>query len=152
VATDVGSGARDEPRAPEQRDAFLLAFTDAVRGIADARAVMRIASERLARAIDADGVGYGELDETGAFLTIAEDWCGPGVTSLVGRHRLDDFGPAADLLRAGEVVVLDDVQAPAVSTDATVAAAFAGLGIRAGLAVPLLKEQTVVALLFAHHL
>jgi GAF domain-containing protein/anti-sigma regulatory factor (Ser/Thr protein kinase) len=152
VVTDVGSGARDEPGAPEQRDAFLLAFTDAVRGIADARAVMRIASERLARAIDADGVGYGELDETGAFLTIAEDWCGPGVTSLVGRHRLDDFGPAADLLRAGEVVVLDDVQAPAVSTDATVAAAFAGLGIRAGLAVPLLKEQTVVALLFAHHL
>src|SRR6478735_8431909 len=152
MATQVGADWPSDAGLPGQRDRFLLELTDATRSVADARAVMRTTAERLGAVLRADGVGYGEIDETRAFLTVAEYWCAPGVPSLVGRHRLDDFGPVADALRAGEVVVASDVRAPDVSTDPAVAAAFQAIGVRAALAVPLFKEGTVVAALFVHRL
>ncbi len=152
MATQVGADWPSDAGLPGQRDRFLLELTDATRSVADARAVMRTTAERLGAVLHADGVGYGEIDETRALLTVAEYWCGPDVTSLVGRHRLDDFGPAVGALRAGEVVVVSDVLAPDVSTDPSVAAAFQAIGVRAVLAVPLFKEGAVVAALFVHRL
>src|SRR5690348_14667179 len=134
MATQVGAEWSSGAGAPGYRDGFLLALTDALRSVADARAVMRVVAERLGQALRADGVGYGELDETRAVLTVAEHWCAPDATSLIGRHRLDDFGPVADALRAGEVVVVSDVLDPAVSPDPSVAAAFEAIGVRAAVA------------------
>jgi serine/threonine-protein kinase RsbW len=150
MATQVGADWPSGAGAPGHRVAFLLALTDALRSVADARSVMRVIAERLGQVLRADGVGYGEIDETHAFLTVAEYWCGPDVTSLVGRHRLDDFGPAADALRAGEEVVVADVLDPAVSPDPAVAAAFQAIGVRAALAVPILRDEAVVAALVVH--
>src|SRR5205085_10347788 len=87
MATQVGADWPSGAGLPGQHDAFLLALTDAIRSVADARLVMRLIAEHLGQALRADGVGYGEIDETRAFLTVAEYWCAPGVRSLVGRHR-----------------------------------------------------------------
>src|SRR3954447_11756987 len=86
MATKVGADWPSDAGLPGRRDRFLLELTDAIRSVADARAVMRVIAERLGAALSADGVGYGEIDESRAFLTIAEYWCGPEVTSLLGRH------------------------------------------------------------------
>jgi PAS domain S-box-containing protein len=140
-----------ESRENEGRQTFLLAFADELRMVGDPREIMRIAAERLGRELGADRVGYAEIDETGRYLTVADDWTAGDAASMAGRHRIDDFGRVADELRAGRTIVLDDALDPAVTGGREeIAATFAAAGVRAGVAVPILRRGVVAGALFVH--
>jgi len=94
--------------------------------------------------------GYCEIDESGLFISVAQDWTDGVMPSLVGRVWPADFGPALiDELKAGRTVRLDDSLLDSRMVDT--AAAYASIGaMRAGIAVPLVKNGRFVAALYVH--
>ncbi|WP_343206838.1 PAS domain S-box protein [Azospirillum soli] len=132
----------------ERQQAFRLDLERQLRDLAHPREVIAAAAERLGRHLNVAQVGYAEIDGGGEFITIGHDWGDGRIPSVVGHHRLADFGDALIApLRRGESFAVSDVS----TDDRTVAAAFDALGIRAVLAVPLVKEGQLVATLFVHH-
>jgi PAS domain S-box-containing protein len=131
----------------DRRQAFLLSLERRLRALADAREAMAEAAGLLGRHLGADSAGYAEAEADGEAVHVACDWTTPGTPSLAGRHRLDDFGPAlAAALRAGRALRVDDVAADPLTRGH--AGAFAGIGVRALLDVPLVKDGRLAAILF----
>ncbi len=130
---------------------FLLDFSDRLRKIAAPRAVMTAAVELLGRHLGAMRVGYSEMEADGVHLNIEGDWRAEGVTSVAGRHNLESYGPqiAASYL-SGEVVAVRDFGSDASAAGKSAAMAHLALGVRAQLAVPLVKAGRLIALLFVH--
>ncbi|USI74730.1 PAS domain-containing protein [Sphingomonas morindae] len=90
-----------------RRTAFLLALSDALRGLATPAEIMALTAERVGAWLNASRVFYAEIAE--GVMTVESDHA-RGVDSIVGVHSLTSFGP--DLLRAyeaGRPVVVQDV-------------------------------------------
>ncbi|MBA4094472.1 MAG: hypothetical protein C0489_10335, partial [Candidatus Accumulibacter sp.] len=136
--------------AAERRHAFQLALADRIRPLVDPGEVTAAACELLGRHVGGKRVVFGEADETGTYLSIKRDWTDGSLASMAGmRLRLDDFGSAvADVVRAGSNLVLDDVLGDADA--APHAATYLASGIRAALAIPLVKEGCLRAVLNVH--
>ena len=136
-------------REMEARQAFQLRLADALRPLADPSQVMGCASHLLGKHLQANRCQYCEaLPDEDTLL-----W-GPGyedgVDHLEGHIRISDFDASIlALFRAGRTLVIDDAQAE--SRDEPHRAAFAAAQIRAALAVPLVKEGRLVAVLSLHH-
>ncbi len=137
-------------RESEARQSFLLRLSDTIRQLPDPAEITARAGELLGAELGVGRCGYGEVDETGAFFTVHEDWTDGRMASLAGRIRLDDFGPEMIAeFRAGRTVRLDDPLKDARTRSS--ADAFESIGqMRGGVAVPLLKEGRFVAALYAH--
>ncbi len=133
----------------ERRAAFRLALEDRLRDLADPRAVMAAAARALGEHLGADCVGYAEADASGERVTVERDWTAPGGSSVAGLHRLDDYGPAKTAaFRAGRTARIDDVIRSPMT--AAAASAYAALGVRSLLNVPLLRADRLDAILFVH--
>jgi signal transduction histidine kinase len=133
----------------ERRLRFLFELSDRLRDLSDPAEIMHTAAEALGTHLRAGRVGYSELDESGERFTVERDWTDGVLPSMAGTHRAGDFGPAiAEQLRIGRSVRSDD----AATDDRTRHAlpAFAALGMRAAMAVPLVKDRRVVARMFVH--
>lgn len=149
--TDVTATLEAEAalRLSEQRQTFLLKLSDALRPLDDSIAIMAIASEKLGCHLGVGRCGYGEVDASGEFLHIERDWTNGVMASLKGTLRLADFGPQLiETYRRGETVVVDDACADARARG--VEDAFEAIGgLRASLAVPLLKGGCWVSVFYA---
>lgn len=143
--------ARAETGRHQSRQAFLLDFSDRLREIAAPRAVMAAAAGLLGRYLGASRAGYSELETDGVHFHIEDDWRADGVGSIAGRHHLESYSPEfAGVLRLGQAVVVEDFDTDPRTAGKPPAAAHAALGIRAQLAVPLVKTGRLIALLFVH--
>ncbi len=132
------------------RQAFWLELGERLREICDPREIMMTASEMLGRHLKVGRCGYGEVEDNGAFATIARDWTDGEMPSIEGRLRLDDFGPAIIRdLRSGQTIVLDDPMEDERTRDVIAAFTAAG-GMRAGISVPLIKQGRFVAVFFVN--
>ncbi|WP_181708165.1 PAS domain S-box protein [Chthonobacter rhizosphaerae] len=133
------------------RQEFRLGLDDRLRHMADPEEIKAAAAAHLGVHLGAGRVGYAEVEETGTHLVVEADWTDGSMASVAGRHHLDAFGPPIiGELRAGRTMSVDDVDAdPRLSPAA--AAAFAAIGTRSVLAVPLIKEGRFLALLYIHH-
>ena len=136
----------------EQQLRFQVDLGKHLRGRVEPREIMAAAAEMLGRHLGVGRSGYGEVDATGTFFEVERDWTDGTIPSLAGRHRLDDFGPPlVDELRAGRTIRVDDVLSdPGTAGEAT-AAAFARIGMRAGIAVPIAEDGRVRAALYVNH-
>ena len=129
--------------------AFRILLDDALRDLTDPRELMFAAAKLLGRQLRASRAGYAEIDAAVGRVTIEHDWTDAFVPSLAGQHALDDFGaPLAAALESGCVVQLDDVTSEPLTAD--FAEAFAQIELRAAVAVPLIKNGKLVALLYVH--
>ena len=132
-----------ERQLEERQQTFRIELSDALRDAPDPDALMRVASEKMGRHLQADCAGYAELDESGRWLDVEHDWRAPGFAGMAGRHALDGFGPAfVAQLQAGQTVVVND----------TARVAPGGIclhsGARALMAVPLLKNASLAVVFF----
>ncbi|MBN8726327.1 MAG: PAS domain-containing protein [Xanthomonadales bacterium] len=153
-AADLIERARVESgiRESEQRQRFLLAFTDAVRplsatdDIADTTCRLLVEHLRLSRAqfIFVDGEPGAEIGEVrGEFAR-----SGP---PLIRHQRLAHYGAAAvGVLRAGRTLVLRDVEKAEPRIDGAERQALRTAGMPATVAVPLSKSGRVLAVLAIH--
>ena len=135
------------------RDAYRLALTDALRGANDPVEAQAVATRVLGDQLQASRVMYGEADPGSAdtFTIYREYRRDPLMPSSLGGHRWDDFGAGvATEMRAGRTLVVDEVRVD-LGHSADDLAAHEAVGIRAYVAVPLVREGRIVAYLAVNH-
>lgn len=138
-------------RGSESRKAFLMQLTDQLRPLAEPAEIMAAASAALGRHLGVDRCGYGEIDETGHFITLSGDYRAPGMTSLKGRQAVEEFGTLiADVQRAGQTLVITDTRSDPGLTGPEEARTSAAGQVSAGIVVPLIKKDRYMAVLFVH--
>jgi PAS domain S-box-containing protein len=95
-------------RASEERHAFLLKLSDALRPISDPLDVQETAARLLGEHLDVNRVGYVEIDDKA--YTVRREYV-RGVPPLVGPGPTDTFGAALSAAyQRGETVVVNDVR------------------------------------------
>jgi PAS domain S-box-containing protein len=141
-----------ERDAVHEREAFLSALGDDLRRQTDPLEVTIRAAGLLGPMIGVDRAGYGDIDAKGEVVAVHRDWTALGVQSLAGEARLlDGFGPAVIAeLRAGRTLVVEDCLEDPRSMGEAYAAAWAGIGVRALIVAPLIKEGRLTAIVYAH--
>ncbi|WP_280152930.1 ATP-binding protein [Piscinibacter sp. XHJ-5] len=142
--------AIDELRRGEESQRLLVQINDATRGLSDPVQVQWEIVCRVGRHFGASRCTYGEIEADQQSFSIHRDYT-HGVASMAGRHSLEDYGAQIiEQLRAGRSVAMSDrvddarVAAPAVQ------AAYERIDTRAMLAVPLVKDARLVAVLVLH--
>ncbi|CAO4156178.1 GAF domain-containing protein [Methylorubrum extorquens] len=135
-------------RDREERQAFLLALSDAVRSLTDPEAIQSAACRLVGERLDVDRCYYAIADEAAGIIRIAWDHVRGDAPSIAGEHRLADFAWSAEILRRGECHVLADTQA---SVPEASRPAFAALQIGACMGTPLIKNGNLVGALWVTH-
>jgi PAS domain S-box-containing protein len=121
-----------------------------VRSAGDPVEVQEEAVRLLGEHLGAGRVHFGDIDETGQFGVVRADYH-PGLPSVVGIYRLNDYGPAAmDVFRAGETLVIDDVAHDPRLTGPE-REATASLQIGAYVMHPMVRQGRTVNVLVVHH-
>lgn len=131
----------------EQRQALQLEVVDELRRLSSPEDITQAASELLGRHLRVPHVFYTEVDDTQGCFEIKRDWVRDSTKRLAGyRDRLDNYGrEAISQLRLGQALVISDVRCD-VKT-AGFADAYAMLGVRSVLALPLVKDGRLIATL-----
>ncbi len=137
--------------ASEERYAFLLKLSDALRPLEDPSDIQRQAALMLGVRLKAARVHYAEVTADGASAVVREDGR-DGVPSVAGRYQLDQYGPLFMAeFRAGRTLVVEDT-----ANDPRLTAgerqAIAALQIGAFVVSPLFKSGRPAAIMVAHHL
>lgn len=135
-------------RAAEARFRFLDTLGRATAGIVEADRILEVTTRLLGEHLGVNRCAYADLDPDADGFTVRGDWTAPGTASLVGRHRLSDFGPrATNSLHAGNPLVIADAE---VDLGSQAAAVHRQIGIRAAATLPLVKEGRLTALMAVH--
>jgi PAS domain S-box-containing protein len=138
-------------RQAAEADAYRVRLTDALRPLADPQHIQAEAARVLGEHLGACHVHHALLSEDGVFATVEAEYRGEGSGSLLGRHRVADYGPSMIAeLRAGRTLVVNDAaQDPRLQ--AAERATVAARGAVAAVTVPLFKGARAVALFTAYH-
>jgi PAS domain S-box-containing protein len=137
-------------REDEERQAFLLKLSDALRPIADPFTVQQQASRILREHLGAGRVVYYETSGDEEVVSALAEDVANDIPSLLGRRfRWVDFEPGgSDMFRHGHSAGREDVQAEdSISPEQK--AAFAATRTRAFMLTPLMKSGRLVASLVA---
>ena len=149
--TDVTLRRRAEEtlRRSEEGHRLLVSLNDAARSSRQAEDVLWAVVARAGRHFKVSRCTYGEIDAAEDYVTVLRDYV-DGAISIVGRHRLESFGPEliADLKR-GRTVVIPDLAADPRS--AAHVASFDAIQARSLICVPLVKDGKFVAVFVFHH-
>ena len=131
-----------ERRQGEQRQAYLLRLSDALRPLNDAVEIQTTASRLLGEQLKASRVAYAEID--GEDAIVHRDYV-DGVRSVAGIHHVRNYGERVlEAHLRGELVNLPDVaKEPSLPEEAR--QAFAGIEAAAHLSRGLLKGGRWVA-------
>lgn len=128
------------------RDRLLVLIDDAVRPLSDPREIPYTAARMVAEYLNADRCTYASVEPDDETCVTTADFT-TGDISPIGRYSLASYGrDAVRSLRDGRPYVLNDVDAGTGLTDAN-RSAYRQLGVRALIAVPILKAGRLVAIM-----
>lgn len=130
-----------------RRQAFRLRLAERLRPLVRPQEVTAAACELLGQHLALSRVLLCEVDDERGTLFIRQNWASPGLASAAGQtSSLEAFGPQ-DLaaLRSGHAVVHDEVTPDRRA--GALAEACASTGIRATMAIPLVKSGRLQAVL-----
>ena len=150
VAADFIDRSRREQALAESRgrQAFLLALSDQLRPLSNAREVADAAAQALGEHLGVERVGYVSIAQDGEIIQEREGWAAAGVSSYAGYHHLSELSEVmAAEINQGRTIMINDVAEVELTT--VDAAAFAQNDVRAVLAAPILKEGRFVGGLYA---
>jgi two-component sensor histidine kinase len=123
--------------------AALVEIADLVRNSKTVEEMTRTAAAIVGQVMNVDRAGFGTVDENTHFVDIEPDWTAPGVTSIAGRHRFEDFGEIRSELTRGEALIIHDVLTdPRTASDPK---AMTSVGIGALVNMPVRNHQATVA-------
>ena len=130
----------------ERRLQFQLRLAERQRTAVCAREVVHEAALMLGEQLGLARAGFAEIDAEAGELRLDDDWAANGASSYAGAYPLAQFGEQrlAELM-AGHVLRVDDVILAGPTR-----AAFAAMGARAVLVVPLVRNGRTVAVVYAH--
>ncbi|RYY94166.1 MAG: PAS domain S-box protein [Comamonadaceae bacterium] len=136
-------------RASDERQGFLLALADGLRGLADPLAVVAATAKALGERLGASRVVYADIDEPRNTATATGDWTDGTVPHLPPQLRMSDYGDSIlEPLRRGQTLCVADVRT--LGATATSLAALDAIGVAAFVSVPLLKNGRFVANINVH--
>jgi PAS domain S-box-containing protein len=137
-------------RESEERQAFLLTLSDALRPLADAIEIQETAARIVCSHLKASRVGYAEDRGDGKTVTITRQFA-DDVPPVEGSYRNRDYGEMLlKELRAGHTVVRNDLANDLTLTEAE-KATDAVLQLGAAVKIPVVKAGRLVAVLFVHY-
>lgn len=131
----------------EARRALQLEAVDELEELTEIGDVAHVASKLLGQHLGTPHVFYAEVDEAQDAFTVTRDWSLDASKSLEGRTgRPDAYGAQAiSQLRSGRPLVVTDVHIDDLTSN--FAQAYADLGVRSVLALPLVKSGVLSATL-----
>ncbi len=134
-------------KTAEARQQFLLSFADRLRPLSDSREIVAAAVGVLGRHLGVSRAGYGEVHNDGVTFTFETDYV-DGVEHLIGTFPADNFGPGniADL-RRGLTTTYADLEAD----PRTAGVGFPAIEARSAMAVPLIRDGRLRAVLYLNH-
>ena len=153
-ARDVTARKRAEEvlRESEDRQTFLLRLSDALRVLAEPDDIWATACRLLGEHLEADCARYAEFSSDGGRVVMQGAWIRPGTPPVESSHAVEDHEPFAATLRQGGTVVVNDTLDGAMAPSSLHGDMPTGLGIRAAIAVPLIKGSRTVAAISVHSL
>lgn len=137
-------------RESEERQAFLLKLSDALRLLNDPVEITAQATFILGEHMMADRTFIAMMEPDGVNLTVYDEYLRPGATSVLGHHNFDQFGAfVSPLLVEGQTLAVEDIAA----LDLTPAerAHYEAVGIAAYLLVPLVRNGRFAACFTCNH-
>jgi PAS domain S-box-containing protein len=148
VFRDVSERKRAEEavREGQERQAFLLTLSDALRPLAEPAAIRSEACRLLGEQIGADWVVYGVIDIAKDIVDIERGYAPRGQPPITGEQPLSAFGWTPPNYQAGTTIVVSDTQ----NSDLVPVAqrpAIAAIQMIALISVPLLKNGELVGAL-----
>jgi two-component sensor histidine kinase len=144
---DLRRIARSRERMVELQTA-LLEVGEAIRRSDDSAVMIERAAAIVGRVLQVDRAGIGFVDAKVEYVDFEADWTAPGVASIVGRHRFDDYGELRHELELGEPIVIEDV-----TTDERTAedpSGMRGVGVAALVNMPVRHLDQTVAIFAVH--
>lgn len=130
-------------------DAFRVALSDAMRPLVDPIAIQREACRVLAEHLEVDGAYYVETEDDGLNGRITSEYVRADAPSMMGEYHLPTYGIfLVDHLRSGRAIVIGDTET-FEALDPKQREAFKKLGIRAFIAIGLVKAERLVTILVA---
>lgn len=121
-------------------------LADLTAATRDPAEVQRLAAALLGRVLGVSHVSYGEADARAERMIMTRDWSQTGESRAGEVATLSDFGPQiVDSLARGETLRIDDIE-----TDPRAAGRlqpYRDRGVRAGLAIPLIRNGRLTAAL-----
>ncbi|WP_294641345.1 HWE histidine kinase domain-containing protein [uncultured Aureimonas sp.] len=131
-----------------RRQTALAELGEHLRTLTDTHAVAMAASEVMARTLGATRAGIGTVDPEAETVMMHENWRRNGAVAIEGLFRFRDYGTYIEDLKAGEIVVIEDVTTdPRTMANAE---AIVSLGIRVLLNFPVIKRGRFVMVAFVH--
>jgi GAF domain-containing protein len=105
-------------------------------------------SGMIGHALGAARAGYAQLDGGASTLRIRDDWAAPPVACIAGNYSTELFIETINRLAAGQVIAVSDIAAsPWLGGDA---GAYASIGARAFIKVPVRRYGRLCGMLFVH--
>lgn len=150
IFDDITQRKRTEAaaRANEERQAFLLALSDAVRSQSSETAKLEVTARQLGERLNASCVLWAEHDSDGNVAHIFNGWFADGAQPSPTVMQLAGYdGDVLTDLRAGRTVRVDNVY---LLTEERAYAAIAELGVQALLSVPLIVDGRLKVNLSVH--
>jgi PAS domain S-box-containing protein len=146
TSTDIHD-QKEAQRALEsasRQQAFLVALDDAIRPVSSPQEVMALAESRLAEYLDVSRCSYGVIDDAG-IVTVDTEFV-RGLPSTAGTHRLSVYPKASvEAYQRGETVVHYDTATQPGTAD-HFKTVYEPIGLRASIAVPLVKDGRLLAI------
>jgi PAS domain S-box-containing protein len=149
----IAERAREEAerRKSDERQAFLLRLSDALRPLADPIAVQATATRLVGEYLSLDRCGYGEADESGRRFLLKSGYLRPGMNCTGGALRLDEDGIGlTQRLLAGKITAVPDVLADSFTGGLEMVEKFRAMNVRAFVAIPVLKDGELRAVFRGH--
>ena len=102
------ANAEADLRIIQDRRAFLLTVTEALRTLDNPGAIQATACRLLSERFDVDRAFYVEIDEVAGYGIVSRDHARGAIRSMAGQHRLEGFGWCLNILRRGECPLITD--------------------------------------------
>jgi signal transduction histidine kinase/CheY-like chemotaxis protein len=151
IFKDISTRKRAEIalRESEEKKAFLLKLSDALRPLTDAVEMQGEAARVLGEQLRADNAFYDEFQNGTATFVISREYRRPGAQSVTGNYPVENFGPAlvAELL-AGRTLCVANIANEAVLSEVQ-RRAYRQAHIVAFIAVPVIKDGMLAGLFAA---
>ncbi|MGE5677814.1 MAG: ATP-binding protein [Pseudomonadota bacterium] len=136
--------AEEVLRDSEQRQTFLLKLSDELRPLSDAIEIQRTAMRIVGEYLEVDCVMYNEITGDGKTIHIEDNYVRNGFPKVMGDFPVSSFGSAMEILRKGEILLIDD-QTTTPLKKPLEREASTSLQVYASATVPLIKNGRWVA-------
>lgn len=147
INTDITEQRKAEAamRDSKERQTFLLKLSDALRPLFDPIAIQDVTTRLIGEYLAVDHAYYATTYDDRKMAVIERDYVRDGSISLVGEYRYADFGAVINTLSSGEIFIAPDVvNMPEIQPQLQ---SYMSLNMRALIAIPLIKENKMVACL-----